>query len=118
MNMAAKHPKAPAKENPQWTLNSGRQAGLPIRLPKPAERLRSPYVVKKNIDKTGAIKFKLPARIPAKANRNEMIIAIWGSWFFPKPRPTNRKTIPSFAMACRVRGAPNKDPTALESVAP
>ena len=67
------------------------------------------------MERIGAMILRSPKSTAPSATMKERAVAMRGSaLFFPNPFPMNRGIIRSTARACNVRGAPSREPIALE----
>ena len=83
--------------------------------------ISTPYVVRKNIDSTGAITLRSPSHTATSARPRVSQVPLRGASSSPLPVPSQSShdgRMPSRAMACNTRGAPRIEPTALDNVAP
>ncbi len=119
--ITARQPSAPMADRYHGTLNRGRNDGLPSARSSPAEMFSTPYVVRKNIVRIGAMTFRLPSPTASRAIASVTSVPALGVSSGPLPRPSQRSlsgSTPSRASAWSTRGAPSTEPTALDRVAP
>ena len=120
-NITLPQPTAPSADRYHGTRKRGRNDGLPSRRSRPAAMFRTPYVVRKNIVRTGAMRFRFPTATAPSAIPRVTAVPALGVSSGPLPLPSQRMdfgSTPSRANACSTRGAPMMLPTALDRVAP
>ena len=120
-SITATQPTKPSSESAHGTRNVGRKDGLFRKRSSAAARFSTPYVVRKNMVSTGAIRFRSPNQTAASAMPSVSAVPRRGVSSSPEPVPSHASrfgSAPSRASAWSTRGAPSTEPSALESVAP